>query len=110
MVLTFHLSCHNDSDVKTPDDLTRAADLKAMQDSLFREKILRARRQTPEERFADVCELSNTVMSRMHDGAMWQLTLTDELKGWDVVRQRLARLRRVHEAGRFTHDSPKERP
>lgn len=36
-----------------------AADLKAMQDFIFREKILRARRQTPEERLADVFELSN---------------------------------------------------
>jgi hypothetical protein len=96
--------------VKPPDDSTRAAELKAMQDSIYREKILRARRQTPEERLADVFELSNTVLQRMHDGAMWQMELTDEQEGWDIVRQRLARLRQLHEAGRFTNEPPAPRP
>jgi len=36
----------------TPAPDLAAAELKAMQDSIYREKILRARRQTPEERFA----------------------------------------------------------
>jgi hypothetical protein len=40
-----------------PDDA--AASLKAMQDAIYREKILRARKLTPEQRLADVFELSN---------------------------------------------------
>lgn len=37
-----------------PDPELAAAELKAMQDDIYREKILRARRQTPEQRLADV--------------------------------------------------------
>lgn len=83
----------------TPD--RAAAELKAMQDSIYREKILRARRQTPEERLADVFELTNGAFARMHDGAMWQAGITDVEAGWQIVRKRLERLRKVHEAGRF---------
>jgi hypothetical protein len=83
-----------------------AAELKAMQDSIYREKILRARRQTPEQRLADVFELTNTVFARMHDGALWQAGITDADVGWQIVRKRLERLRKVHEAGRFVQDEP----
>lgn len=80
-----------------------AAELKAMQDSIYREKILRARRQTPEERLADVFELTNSAFARMHEGAMWQAGITDANAGWEIVRKRLARLRTIHEAGRFVN-------
>ncbi len=89
-----------------PDPQLAAAELKAMQDSIYREKILRARRQTPEERLADVFELTNSVFTRMHQGAMWQAGIKDEQKGWEIVRQRLARLRKVHELGRFVDHPP----
>lgn len=85
-----------------------AAELKALQDSIYREKILRARRQTPEERLADVFELTNSVFARMHEGAMWQAGVTDEEHGWQIVRQRLARLRKVHDAGRFANQPQAE--
>jgi len=84
-----------------------AAELKVMQDDIYREKILRARRQTPEERLADVFALSNSVFARMHEGAMWQAGITDEKEGWAIVRKRLARLRKMHEAGRYVnHPAP----
>lgn len=85
------------------------AELKAMQDSIYREKILRARRQTPEERLADVFELTNSVFARMHAGAMWQAGTTNAEEGWQIVRKRLARLRKMHDAGRFV-DEPPVRP
>ena len=87
-----------------------AADLKALQDSLYREKILRARRQTPEERLADVFDLTNSVFARMHEGAMWQAGITDEQQGWQIVRRRLARLSKVQDAGRFVNSPPASRP
>jgi hypothetical protein len=87
-----------------------AAELKAMQDSIYREKILRARRQTPEERLADVFELTNTVFARMHEGAMWQAGTTNAQEGWNIVRQRLARLRKVHDHGRFVNQLPSSLP
>jgi hypothetical protein len=89
-----------------PDPDLAAAELKAMQDSIYREKILRARRQTPEERLADVFELTNSVFTRMHEGAMWQAGISDERQGWDIVRKRLARLRQVYDAGRFVNHLP----
>lgn len=92
-----------------PPDPDLAAELKAMQDSIYREKILRARRQTPEERLADVFKLTNTVFTRMHEGAMWQAGITDEQEGWEIVRKRLARLSLIHDAGRFVNHLPAAR-
>ncbi len=82
------------------------AALKALQDDIYRERILRARRMTVQERLADVFELTNSVFARMHAGAMWQLNTTDAGLGWLEVRRRLARLARVHDAGRFVDKSP----
>lgn len=89
-----------------PDIAT--AELKALQDEIYREKINRARRQTPEERLADAFELSNAVFVRMLEGAMWQAGITDENEGWNIVRQRLQRLRKVQDNGRFVSHRPIE--
>jgi len=80
---------------------TEASALKAMQDDIYRERILRARSQTPEERLADAFELTNGVFARMHEGAMWQLGTDDAAAGWREVERRLERLRRVGEQGRY---------
>lgn len=78
------------------------AALKALQDSIYRERVLRARRATPEQRFADGLELTNGVFERMLAGAMAQKGSNDVVAGWVEVRRRLERLARVHEAGRYT--------
>ncbi len=80
------------------------ATLEALQDDIYREKILRARSQTVEERLADAFEITNVIFKRMHEGAMWQLKLEDREAGWLEVRRRLERLRRVHEHGRFANE------
>ena len=77
------------------------AALKALQDDIYREKILRARSMTVEERLADAIELTNGVFHRMLEGAMWQLGIADEAQGWCEVRARLSRLAAAHDAGRF---------
>jgi ribosomal protein L29 len=82
------------------------AALKALQDDIYRERILRARQMTVEQRLADALELTNSVFARMHEGAMWQLGTTDAELGWQEVRRRLARLDRVHEEGRFVNTKP----
>jgi len=82
------------------------AALKALQDELYREKVRRARAMTPEQRLAEVFELTNGVFARMHDGAMWQLGTTDPVRGWQEVRRRLDRLCRVRDQGRFVHQKP----
>jgi hypothetical protein len=91
----------------TPDPNRAAAELKAMQDSIYREKILRARRQTPEERLADVFELSDAEKKRMHDAAMLEIAdPTDDAQGWEVVKQRVELERRMRDAGRFVSQLP----
>ena len=96
--------------MNAPDPELAAAELKAMQDDIYREKILRARRQTPEQRLADVFELTNSVFTRMHEGAMWQAGITDPHQGWEIVRKRLNRLRQMHDAGRFVHNPQSSQP
>ncbi len=49
------------------DPADAAASLKAMQDDIYREKILRARKLTPEQRLADAFELSNQTCYRALD-------------------------------------------
>ena len=87
-----------------------AAALKAMQDDIYREKILRARKQTLAERLADVFELSNAVFARMHEGAMWQAGITDPEEGWRIVRKRLNRLQQVQDFGRFSYEKSEALP
>lgn len=84
------------------------AALKALQEELYRERVLRARSMTEEERFSDGFELTNAVFERMLGGAMWQKGLTDRDEGWKLVRRQLDRLARVHDAGRFTATPPSQ--
>jgi hypothetical protein len=82
------------------------AALKALQDAIYRDRILRARKMTLDQRLAEALELTNSVFVRMHEGAMWQLGTTDAQEGWREVRRRLARLTQVHEQGRFVVEKP----
>ena len=82
------------------------AALKALQDDIYRERVLRARKMTLDERLADVLELTNAVFTRMHEGAMWQLGTNDTDLGWREVRRRLDRIARVHDEGRFVSSKP----
>jgi|GEM_PF-710945 len=82
------------------------AALKALQDAIYRDKVLRARRMTEQERFAEGVELSNSMILRLHDGAMWQLNLSDPEAGWREVRRRLQRLGQVHDQGRYSNQRP----
>jgi hypothetical protein len=68
------------------------AALKALQDAIYREKVLRARKQTVEERLADVFEVSNHQFGMMLAGAMHRLGTTNEEEGWVEVRRWMARL------------------
>jgi hypothetical protein len=73
-----------------PDPELAAAELKAMQNDIYRKKILRAHRQTPEQRLADVFDLTNSVFTRMHKGAMVQELRWGRSKDFDDARDVLA--------------------
>ncbi len=78
------------------------AALKALQDDIYREKILRARKQTMEERLADVFEQSNFQFGIMLAGAMHALNTRDEAIGWKEVARWMDRLDRVSDAGFYS--------
>ncbi len=80
------------------------AALKALQDAIYRDKILRARAMTPEQRLEDVFVLSNSAFQRMHEGAMWHLNSDDPAEGWREVRRRLDRLQLVQDRGRYSEE------
>jgi hypothetical protein len=80
--------------------------LKALQDDIYRERILRARRMTVAERLADVFELSNHQFGMMHGGAMHRLGTSDEAAGWQEVRRWMERLDRVREHGLYVTEKP----
>ena len=75
------------------------AALQALQDDIYRERILRARKRTVPERLADVFELSNHPFGMMPGGAMYRLGTRDEAAGWREVKRWMQRLDRVRELG-----------
>jgi hypothetical protein len=75
--------------------------LAAMQDAIYREKVLRARSMTPGERLDEALELSNGIYGWMLDGAKAQCGLTSDEEGWAEVRRRLQRVRSASERKRY---------
>lgn len=82
------------------------AALKALQDAIYRDKVLRARRMTEQERLAEVFELSNHMFGMMLGGAMQRLGTMDEAKGWEEVRRWMERLARSREHGLYVKEKP----
>jgi hypothetical protein len=80
--------------------------LKDLQDSIYREKILRARSMTREERINEVFELSNRQLQMMLSGAMAKICTSDESLGWQEVGKNIERLDRVREYGLYTTERP----
>lgn len=83
-----------------------AAALKAMQDDIYRERILRARSQTVEERLADVFEQSNFQFQTIHAAAMYKLNTYDEAEGWHQVRLWMDSIDRLNDHGRYAACRP----
>ena len=82
------------------------AALKALQDAIYRDKVLRARRMTEQERLAEVFELSNHQFGMMLAGAMHRLGTSDEAEGWKEVRRWMDRLTRAREHGLYVKEKP----
>jgi len=78
--------------------------LKALQDDIYREKILRAHQMTCEQRLADVFELSNHQFGMMLSGAMHRLGTRDHFAGWAEVARWMNRLDLVREQGLYVSD------
>jgi hypothetical protein len=85
------------------------AALKALQDDIYRERVLRARKMTVPERLADVFALSNHQFGMMLGGAMHRLGTRDESLGWQEVKRWMQRLDRVRERGFYVTEKPTDR-
>jgi len=68
-------------------------------DDLFRERVLRARRRPPEEKLLDGPRLFDMVCRIMKDGIRDQFPDADEARVEEILRQRLALVRRLEESG-----------
>lgn len=84
-------------------DAEKQSDLKELQEAIYRDKVLRARAMTPEERLDEALELTDEVFQQMHQGAMCQLGTDDVAEGWAEVRRKLERLAAHHDR-RFYSD------
>ena len=82
--------------------------LKDLQDSIYREKILRARSMTKEQRISEVFELSNRQFKIMLAGAMAKIGTNDEELGWQEVSKNMDRLDRIRDFGLYTAEKPAE--
>jgi hypothetical protein len=69
--------------------------LKALQDDLYRERILRSRAMTPGQRLMAAFECSNLGLQLAHGVAMKQKKLSDDAQGWEEVARRFERHRRL---------------
>jgi len=82
------------------------ASLKALQDEIYRDKVLRARGMTVAERLTEVFEQFGHQFGMMLAGAMDRLGTEDEEVGWREVRRWMDRLDRVHDQGLYTREKP----
>lgn len=80
--------------------------LQDLQDSIYREKVLRARAMTSEERISAVFAQCDLQFGMMLAGAMARLGTDDEHLGWQEVRKGLNRLDQVHEHGFYAKTKP----
>lgn len=87
-------------------EIEKRRDHEALQDAIYRDKVLRARAMTSEERLAEAFDLTDEVFLRMHEGAMSQLGTDDEEAGWREVHRRIDRLSRADEHGLYADQKP----
>jgi hypothetical protein len=82
------------------------AALKALQEDIYRERILRARKMTVAQRLADMFELSNYQFGMMLAGAMHRLGTRDETAGWREVKRWMQRLDRARDSSLYATARP----
>jgi hypothetical protein len=92
------------SEMVNPHD--NPAALKELQDTIYRDRILRARAMTPEDRFESGVAQTNSAMTRILEGAMWQTGISDIREGWAEVRRRMQRICQVRDHGFYASEPP----
>ncbi len=70
-------------------------------DAIYVEKVRRARTMTPGERMEAGIELFEASLGIMRDGIRMQHPEADDLAVEEILKQRLARLRKIQEHGLY---------
>jgi hypothetical protein len=73
--------------------------LRALQEDIYREKVLRARKLTVAQRLADVFECSNAGLHFMFSGVRMEQPDLSEEDTWKEVGARIHRVRRMRDHG-----------
>ncbi len=77
-------------------------DINQLADAIYRDKVLRARKLTMDEKLSDGFEMFDLSCRLMADGVRYQLGLTDEQEVWRAVAKRLSIVRKMDEASIYT--------
>ncbi len=81
--------------------------MEKLQASIYRDKVIRARAMTPEQRMEECFVLSGEAMEQSLAGAMWYLKTDDIESGWREVRRRSEILDKLQDQGFYTnHPQP----
>lgn len=75
--------------------------LKELQNQIFREKVMRARRMTEADRFNETLELIETGYAAMRGGVKMQFPDATEAEAERLLRERLKNLRRIEDRDLF---------
>jgi hypothetical protein len=75
------------------------SEIAALANSIYRDKVRRARAAPTSSKMGWGAELFSEACDRMRSGILAQFTNLDATQVEDVLRQRLQRLRRLHEHG-----------
>lgn len=75
-------------------------------DDIFRAKVLRARRQSPESKFEQGIELFEIAVVRMRGGIRSQFPEFTAEQVEEELRRRLARVRQIQEHGFYANQPP----
>ena len=77
-----------------------------LMDEIFRDKVLRARQESPESKLVQGLELFETALLRMRGGVCAQFPHFSEEQVEGEVHRRIARVRQVQEYGFYTSTPP----
>lgn len=79
--------------------------IQELADAIYADKVRRARAMTVGERMETGIELFESGLGVMRDGIRHQFPDADESEVEKILKQRLARLKQVHEHGLYTKAS-----
>jgi hypothetical protein len=88
--------------------MTGPNEFQPLMDAIFREKVLRARAEAPEDKFIGGIDLFEEAVERMRAGVHSQFpSMTEDEVETEVVR-RINRVRQVQEHGFYTSTPPSQ--